>query len=68
MRKIEINITEEQYKILQQKIEKETLINLKEETHSGFQIKLNVIEGGLSWIEFEMNSTIEIGEVDWKLE
>ncbi len=67
MRKIEIEITEEQYKLLNQEIEKGTLINIEEETNSGFNINLISIEGDVSWLEFVMQSKIDLGEVNWTM-
>lgn len=67
MRKIEIELSEEQYQLLNQEIAKGNDINLQEETHSGFRVELNSIEGGISWIDFEMQNKVELGEVTWSL-
>ena len=68
MRKIEIELSEEQYQLLNQEIAKTNDINLIEETFSGFTLELTCIEGGISWIDFEMqNNKVELGEVNWSL-
>lgn len=65
MKKIEIILTDEQYKKLTSEIRKGNTLNLKEETFSGFNINLNCVEGGFSWLEFNMHSTIDLGDVEW---
>lgn len=67
MRKLEIELSEEQYQQLNQEIAKGTQMNFEEETHSGFRVELNSIEGGISWIDFEMQNKVELGEVNWSL-
>ncbi|KEZ93522.1 hypothetical protein IL45_04735 [Nonlabens ulvanivorans] len=67
MRELKIELSEEQYKLLNQEIANGTQINFEEETHSGFTVELNSIEGGISWIDFKMQNELEIGEVTWSL-
>ena len=67
MRKIEIDLTEEQYQKLKMEINRRSQINLQEETFSGFDIVLSVIEGNISWLKLEMGATTPIGEVEWKI-
>lgn len=67
MRKIEIELTDEQYNLLSEKVSRGTQINFDEESNSGFDIKLRCIEGGISWIEFEMQEKTDIGEVNWSI-
>jgi hypothetical protein len=68
MKKLIINLSEEQFKIIDRKISSDGETNFKEETKSGFAFTLNVIEGNISWLELEMNGKIEIGDVIWKIE
>jgi len=42
------------------------LINSKEETFSGFSFTLSCTEMGISWLDVEMNSKLEIGDVNWE--
>lgn len=67
MRKLEIELTEEQYQQLNQEIAKGNEINLEEETHSGFTVELTCIEGGISWVDFKMHNNVELGLVNWNL-
>ena len=67
MKKLEINLTDEQFVKLNEEIKGGTLLNIQEETFSGFSIKLSCIEGDISWLEFEMNKKIDIGEVSWNI-
>lgn len=67
-KKIIINITDEKYEQIQAHFSKEAAVNAKEETFSGFSINLQGAEWGISWLEVSMNSTIDVGEVDWKFE
>ena len=66
MRKIEIDLTEEQYQKLTSEIKRRAVINLHEETFSGFDLVLGVTEGNVSVLELKMGSVIKLGEVDWK--
>ncbi|WP_452226428.1 hypothetical protein [Lacinutrix cladophorae] len=43
------------------------MINIEEETNSGFNINLISIEGDVSWLEFVMQSKIDLGEVNWTM-
>lgn len=67
MRKIEIELSEEQYQRLNQEIAKGNDINLQEETHSGFTVELTTIEGGISWIDVQTPDKVHLGEVTWSL-
>lgn len=66
MKKLEIELTDNQYKLIISEIKKGTQINFDEETFSGYNINLNVIEGGISFLEFDMLKKIELGEVNWR--
>lgn len=68
MPKIEIEITEEQKIKILNEIRKGKELNLMEETFSGYSITLNVLELGISWIDFKMHNEIELGEVMWKID
>jgi hypothetical protein len=68
MRKIEINLTNEQYQKLNNEIKNGNLLNIQEETSSGFTLKLCNIEGNISWLEFEMQKNIDLGEVNWSFQ
>lgn len=68
MKKIIINITDEQAKKLDELLSTQSRINFQEETFSGFSITLSCIEAGICWLEAEMNKKIELGDVDWKIE
>jgi hypothetical protein len=67
MRKIEIELTEEQFQKLTAEIKERAVINLHEETFSGFELMLGVIEGNISFLELKMGSVIKLGEVDWRI-
>jgi hypothetical protein len=67
MKKIEISLSEKQYEKLTSTIKARAEINFQEETFSGFELVLNVIEGNISWLELNMSSNINLGEVEWKI-
>lgn len=67
MRRIEIDITEQQYERLNAEMQKGGTINLNEETFSGYEIKLSVAEGGFSWIVFKMYDDVDLGDVEWRI-
>ena len=66
MRKIEIDLTEEQFQKLTSEIKERAVINLHEETFSGFDLVLGVTVGNISYLELKMGSVTKIGEVDWR--
>ncbi|MDX5347261.1 MAG: hypothetical protein LPK19_08430 [Hymenobacteraceae bacterium] len=68
MKKLVIELSDEQYQTLKTEISKGMKINFDEETFSGFSITLSVIEGNLSWLEFEMYGQTNLGDVDWRFE
>jgi hypothetical protein len=50
-------------------LEKETTLDVSNETFSGYGGNLKCVEGGVSsWLEGEMNDNLDIGEVDWRIE
>lgn len=67
MKKVEILLTEEQFQNLTSQIQKGTELNFQEETFSGFSLKLSVIEGGIGYLDFEMISKFDLGEVAWTI-
>lgn len=69
MKKIIIELTEEQHEKMMDHLQKGTTLNLDNATFSGYGFNLKCVEGGLSsWLEVEMNGTLDLGEVDWKIE
>jgi len=69
MKKIIIEISDDQHSKMMEHLQKGTTLNFKNETFSGFGLNLNYVEGGISsWLEVEMNGILDLGEVDWKME
>jgi hypothetical protein len=68
MAKLTIDLTDEQVEKIRNHLGEQTSINLKEETFSGWTFTLSCTEFGISWLELEMNTKIDLGEVDWKIE
>jgi hypothetical protein len=68
MKKIVIELTDEQFEQIQNHLATQNKINADEETFSGYSFYLNCTEMGINWLEVEMNSKIDVGEVDWRFE
>jgi hypothetical protein len=68
MRKIIIELTDEQHAKMMEHIQKGAKLNLDNETLSGYSIHLNCIFPGLSYLEVIMNGDLYLGDVDWKIE
>ena len=69
MKKITIELTEEQYAKMINYLQKGTALNLDNETFSGYGLHLNCVEGGIaSWLEVEMNGSLNLGDVNWNIE
>ena len=68
MRKIEINLTEEQYQHIQEEIKYGGRTLLAEETMGGFEITLHVsVPRMYDNLELNYINRIDLGEVDWKI-
>jgi hypothetical protein len=69
MKKITIELTDEQHAKMMDHLQKGTTLNVNNDTFSGYGFNLKCVEGGISsWLEVEMNGTIDLGEVNWKIE
>ncbi|RTY86921.1 hypothetical protein [Flavobacterium sp. RSP15] len=69
MKKITIEITEEQYVKMTNHLQKGLALNVDNETFSGYGLNLKCVDGGLaSWLEVESNGTLNLGDVNWKIE
>ena len=68
MKKLVIEITEAQFAAIQNHLATQNKINAAEETFSGYSFNLNCTEMGINWLEVEMNTKIDVGEVTWKFE
>jgi hypothetical protein len=69
MKKITIELTEKQHAQMMNHLQRETAVNMDNETFSGYGFNLKCVEGGISsWLEVEMNGMLNLGEVNWKIE
>jgi hypothetical protein len=69
MKKITIELTEEQHTQMMNHLQRETAVNMDNETFSGYGFNLKCVEGGISsWLEVEMNGILNLGKVNWKIE
>jgi hypothetical protein len=69
MKKITIELTDEQHSKMMDHLQKVTTLNVDNDTFSGYGFNLKCVEGGIySWLEVEMNGILDLGEVDWKIE
>jgi hypothetical protein len=66
-KKLVIELTDEQAEILKNHLATESATNQSEETFSGYSITLIGMEWGFNFLEVEMNSKIDIGEVSWSI-
>jgi hypothetical protein len=69
MKKITIELTDEQHAKMMDHLQKGTTLNVNNDTFSGYGFNLKCVDGGISsWLEVEMNGTLDLGEVNWKIE
>ncbi len=69
MKKLIIELSDEQYSKMTDHLQKGTTLNLEKETFSGYGFNLKCVEGGISsWLEIEMNGVLDLGDVNWKIE
>lgn len=67
MKKIIIELSEEQYEKMKAHQKRGAEINAESESLSGCSIKLCCCEVG-DWLEIEMNGVLDLGDVNWKIE
>lgn len=68
MKQLIIELTDKQHLQMMEHLQRGTILNIEEETSSGFEIRLCCVEGNLSsWVEVEMNGKIDLGEVNWRI-
>ena len=68
MKQIVIELTDKQHLKMMQHLRRGTTLNVNAETFSGYEIKLCCVDGNLSsWVEVEMNGSIDLGEVNWEI-
>jgi hypothetical protein len=68
MKKITIELSDEQHAKLKEHLATNQELNTNHETFSGFSINLKCVEFGFSWLEVTMNNTLDLGDVNWKIE
>jgi hypothetical protein len=69
MKKITIELTDEQHAKMMDHLQKGTTLNVNNDTFSGYGFNLKCVDGGIaSWLEIEMNGTLDVGDVNWKIE
>lgn len=68
MKKISIELTEEQFAKMTNHLQKGTALNVDNDTFSGYGLHLNCVDGGVaSWLEVEMNGSLNLGDVNWNI-
>jgi hypothetical protein len=67
MKKIVIEITDQQFAKLNKSIENEHKFNLNNETFSDYSINLNTCELS-DWLEIDFNGKLDLGEVNCKIQ
>ena len=66
LKKIEIELTDQQYLDIKNEIERCSKLNVEEATLTGFRFVISEYLAGLSNLTFEMQNEIDLGYVDWK--
>ncbi|MFT5254364.1 MAG: hypothetical protein ACI87N_003433 [Flavobacteriales bacterium] len=66
-RKIIIELSDSQYELMKAHQKKGVEINAASDSFSGCSIKLCCSPLG-DWLEIEMNGSLNLGEVNWKIE
>lgn len=68
MRKLEITLSEEQYRHIQEEIKYHSRSQLSGGVFGGYELCLNVSVPNAfgNFLEMKTNNTIDLGEVEWK--
>ena len=67
MKKIIIEISDEQHTKMTEHIQRGQKLNLDNEIFSGFGIRLNSCDLG-DWLEIDMYGKLDLGDVQWSIE
>ena len=67
-KRLVIELTEEQSDRIRIHLKTQSEANQMNETFSGYTFMLSATEDGLSWLELDMNTRIDIGDVNWRIE
>jgi len=68
MKKIVIELSDQQHEIMLKEMQRCQKINAEEETFSGMEFNLITTDDGImAYLDFKMLSKIEIGEVNWEI-
>ena len=67
MKRIIIEISDDQHDKMVEYLQKGHKMNVDEETFSGFGINLSCSELG-DWLEVDMYGVINLGDVNWEIE
>ena len=68
MKKIIIELSDEQHAEMMEHIQNGAKLNFENETFSGYSINLNCLDFGLSSLEVNMYGDLDLGDVNWKIE
>ncbi len=66
MKKLVIELSDEQHTLMMEHIKRGQKINCEEETFSGFSINLFASEFG-DWLDVDMYGVLNLGDVSWKI-
>ena len=67
MKKIIIELSDEQHAKMMEHLTKENKLNGDNDTLSGYGLSLNCPFPGISWLEVEMNGILDLGDVNFKI-
>jgi hypothetical protein len=66
MKKLVIELSDEQHTLMMEHIKRGQKINYEEETFSGFSINLCSCEFG-DWLDVDMYGVLNLGDVSWEI-
>jgi hypothetical protein len=68
MKRLIIELTDEQHSEMMEHIQNGAKLNFENETFSGYSTNLNCLDFGFSSLEVKMYGDIDLGDVNWKIE
>ncbi len=68
MRKLEITLTENQYRHIQEEIKYSNRVHLSEGVFGGYELRLNISIPDIfpATLDIHIGKLLELGEVEWK--
>lgn len=68
MKKIIVELSEEQHIKMMEHLQKGNKLNIDNDTFSGYSLNIKCAMPGIYWLEVEMNGIVDLGDINCKID